>query len=127
MARVKRGVTAHARHKKVLALAKGYRGRGSTVYRIALEKVEKGLRYAYRDRRNKKRDFRGLWIQRINAGAREHGLTYSQFMHGLKLAGIDLDRKVLSDLAIREPDAFATVVASAQSALTQAKPAAAAA
>ena len=76
------GVTTHARHKKVLELAKGYRGRGSTAYRIAIEKVEKGLRYAYRDRRNKKRDFRGLWIQRINAGAREHGLTYSQFMHG---------------------------------------------
>ncbi len=130
MARVKRGVTAHARHKKVLALAKGYRGRGSTAYRIALEKVEKGLQYAYRDRRNRKRDFRGLWIQRINAGAREHGLTYSQFMHGLKLAGIDLDRKVLSDLSIREPEAFAAVVAQAQGALGaggphQANPAAA--
>ena len=112
MARVKRGVTAHARHKKVLGLAKGYRGRASTAYRIALEKVEKGLRYAYRDRRNKKRDFRGLWIQRINAGAREHGLTYSQFMHGVKLAGIDIDRKVMSDLAIREPEAFAAIVAS---------------
>ena len=87
MARVKRGVTAHARHKKVLELAKGYRGRGIDAYRIAIEKVEKALRYAYRDRRNKKRDFRGLWIQRINAGAREHGLTYSQFIHGLKLAG----------------------------------------
>ena len=107
MARVKRGVTTHARHKKVLGLAKGYRGRGSTAYRIAIEKVEKALRYAYRDRRNRKRDFRGLWIQRINAGAREHGLTYSQFMHGIKLAGLDLDRKVLSDLAIREPEAFA--------------------
>jgi large subunit ribosomal protein L20 len=94
MARVKRGVTAHARHKKVLELAKGYRGRNSSAYRIALEKVEKALRYAYRDRRNKKRDFRGLWIQRINAAAREHGLTYSQLMHGLKLAGLELDRKV---------------------------------
>jgi large subunit ribosomal protein L20 len=125
MARVKRGVTAHARHKKVLGLAKGYRGRGSTAYRIALEKVEKGLQYAYRDRRNRKRDFRGLWIQRINAGAREHGLTYSQFMHGLKLASVDLDRKVLSDLAIREPAAFAAIVAQAQGALDQAKPAAA--
>lgn len=130
MARVKRGVTTHARHKKVLGLAKGYRGRGSTAYRIALEKVEKGLQYAYRDRRNRKRDFRGLWIQRINAGAREHGLTYSQFMHGVKLAGIDLDRKVLSDLAIREPEAFAAIVAQAQSALgtgalAEAKPAAA--
>ncbi len=125
MARVKRGVTAHARHKTVLGLAKGYRGRNSTAYRIALEKVEKGLQYAYRDRRNRKRDFRGLWIQRINAGAREHGLTYSQFMHGLKLAGVDLDRKVLSDLAIREPEAFAAIVAQAQGALDQSKPAAA--
>jgi large subunit ribosomal protein L20 len=117
MARVKRGVTAHARHKKVLNLAKGYRGRGSTAYRVAIEKVEKALRYAYRDRRNKKRDFRGLWIQRINAGAREHGLTYSQFMHGVKLAGLDLDRKVLSDIAIREPEAFAAIVTTAQAAL----------
>ena len=125
MARVKRGVTTHARHKKVLELAKGYRGRASTAYRIAIEKVEKGLQYAYRDRRNKKRDFRGLWIQRINAGAREHGLTYSQFMHGVKLAAIDIDRKVLSDLAIREPEAFSAIVASAKSALDQAQPAAA--
>jgi len=117
MARVKRGVTAHARHKKVLDLAKGYRGRGSTAYRVAIEKVEKALRYAYRDRRNKKRDFRGLWIQRINAGAREHGLTYSQFMHGMKLAGLDLDRKVLSDIAVREPEAFAAIVGTAQAAL----------
>jgi large subunit ribosomal protein L20 len=125
MARVKRGVTAHARHKKVLGLAKGYRGRGSTAYRIAIEKVEKALRYAYRDRRNKKRDFRGLWIQRINAGAREHGMTYSQFMHGVKLAGLELDRKVLSDLAIREPEAFAAIVGSAKGALDQAPPQAA--
>jgi large subunit ribosomal protein L20 len=125
MARVKRGVTAHARHKKVLELARGYRGRGSTAYRVAIEKVEKALRYAYRDRRNRKRDFRGLWIQRINAGAREHGLTYSQLMHGIKLAGIEVDRKVLSDLAVREPEAFAAVVASAKSAIDQDKPAAA--
>src|SRR5712692_3883364 len=125
MARVKRGVTTHARHKKVLGLAKGYRGRASTAYRIAIEKVEKGLQYAYRDRRNKKRDFRGLWIQRINAGVREHGLTYSQFMHGVKLAGIEVDRKVLSDLAIREPAAFAAIVTQAHAALDQAKPAAA--
>ena len=117
MARVKRGVTAHARHKKVLGLAKGYRGRASTAYRVAIEKVEKALRYAYRDRRNKKRDFRGLWIQRINAGVREHDMTYSQFIHGLKLAGLELDRKVLSDLAIREPKAFASVVQTAKSAL----------
>ena len=127
MARVKRGVTTHARHKKVLDLAKGYRGRGSTAYRIAIEKVEKALRYAYRDRRNRKRDFRALWIQRINAGAREHGLTYSQFMHGIKLAGLDLDRKVLSDIAIREPEAFAALTRQAQAALDHAAPAAAAA
>ena len=117
MARVKRGVTTHARHKKVLELAKGYRGRGSTAYRVALEKVEKALRYAYRDRRNRKRDFRALWIQRINAGAREHGLTYSQFMHGIKLAGLDLDRKVLSDIAIREPEAFQAIAVTARAAL----------
>ena len=125
MARVKRGVTTHARHKKVLELAKGYRGRGSTAYRVAIEKVEKALRYAYRDRRNRKRDFRALWIQRINAGARQHGLTYSQFMHGIKLAGIDLDRKVLSDIAIREPEAFQAIAATAQAALANAPPAAA--
>ena len=124
MARVKRGVTTHARHKKVLDLAKGYRGRNSKAYRIALEKVEKALRYAYRDRRNKKRDFRGLWIQRINAGVREHGLTYSQFIHGLKLAGLELDRKVLSDLAIREPEAFAGIVATAKGAIAEAPAAA---
>ena len=106
MARVKRGVTTHARHKKILKLAKGYRGRASTTSAIAIEKVEKALQYAYRDRRNKKRDFRGLWIQRINAGVREHGLTYSQFMDGLKQAGIELDRKVLADIAMREPEAF---------------------
>ncbi len=127
MARVKRGVTTHARHKKVLELAKGYRGRGSTAYRVAIEKVEKALRYAYRDRRNRKRDFRGLWIQRINAGAREHGLTYSQLMHGIKLAGLGLDRKVLSDLAVREPEAFAAIVADARRALEQGEPAATAA
>jgi large subunit ribosomal protein L20 len=120
VARVKRGVTTHARHKKVLELAKGYRGRGSTAYRVAIEKVEKGMRYAYRDRRNRKRDFRALWIQRINAGAREHGLTYSQFMHGIKLAGFDLDRKILSDIAIREPEAFQAIAATARTALTAA-------
>jgi large subunit ribosomal protein L20 len=120
MARVKRGVTAHARHKKVLELAKGYRGRSNSSFRIAIEKVEKGLRYAYRDRRNKKRSFRSLWIQRINAGVREHGLTYSQFMNGMKRAGIELDRKVLSDLAIHEPEAFKGIVAAAQAALAAA-------
>ncbi len=119
MARVKRGVTTHARHKKILGLAKGYRGRGSTAFRVAVEKVEKALQYAYRDRRNRKRDFRGLWIQRINAAAREHGLTYSQFMHGIKLAGLDLDRKVLSDIAVREPEAFQAIVATARSALAE--------
>jgi len=117
MARVKRGVTTHARHKKVLDLAKGYRGRGSKAYRVALEKVEKGLRYAYRDRRNKKREFRGLWIQRINAGARLHGLTYSQFMDGLKKSGIEVDRKVLSDIAAQEPDSFRLLVEQAKIAL----------
>src|SRR5262250_3370037 len=120
MARVKRGVTTHARHKKMVEQAAGYRGRASTNYRIAIEKVEKGLRYAYRDRRAKKRNFRALWIQRINAGVREHGLTYSQFMNGVKRAGIELDRKVLSDLAIREPEAFKALVASAQAALAKA-------
>ena len=117
MARVKRGVITHARHRKILKLAKGYRGRSSTNFRIAIEKVEKALRYAYRDRRNKKRDFRGLWIQRINAGARQYGLTYSRFIGGLKKAGIELDRKVLSDLAITQPEAFKSLVDRAQQAL----------
>lgn len=118
MARVKRGVTTHARHRKILKLAKGYRGRNSTNFRIAIEKVEKALRYAYRDRRNKKRAFRGLWIQRINAGVRQYGLTYSRFMNGIKLAGIEMDRKVLSDIAAREPEAFKALVDQAQAALT---------
>ena len=117
MARVKRGVTTHARHKKIVDMAAGYRGRASTNFRIAIEKVEKGLRYAYRDRRRKKRDFRSLWIQRINAGVREHGLTYSQFIGGIKKAGIEIDRKVLADLAIREPAAFAQLVEQAKAAL----------
>jgi len=120
MARVKRGVTAHARHKKILELAKGYRGRGSKAYRVAIEKVEKGLRYAYRDRRNKKREFRALWIQRINAGARLNGLTYSQMMDGLKKAGIEVDRKVLSDIAAQEPDSFRLLVEQAKKALGEA-------
>ncbi len=117
MARVKRGVTTHARHKKVLELSKGFRGRSSTNYRIALERLEKSLQYAYRDRRNKKREFRALWIQRINAAVREHGLTYSRFINGLDKAGIEIDRKVLSDIAIHEPDAFGALVASAKKAL----------
>jgi len=121
MARVKRGVITHARHKKILDRAKGYRGRGSKAFRVAVEKVEKALRYAYRDRRNKKRDFRGLWIQRINAAAREHGLKYSTFINGLKLAGIELDRKVVSDLAISEPAAFKLLVEKAQAALEDRK------
>ena len=99
MARTKRGVTSHARHKKVLEMAKGYVGRSSTNFRIAIEKVEKGLQYAYRDRRAKKRNFRALWIQRINAAARLEGFTYSQFINGLNKAGIELDRKVLAAIA----------------------------
>ncbi|MEK9969033.1 MAG: 50S ribosomal protein L20 [Ferrovibrio sp.] len=117
MARVKRGVTAHARHKKVLKLAKGYRGRNSTVFRVAIEKVEKGLQYAFRDRRAKKRNFRSLWIQRINAAAREQGLTYGRFINGLVLAGVEIDRKVLADLAVHEPEAFNALVAQAKAAL----------
>lgn len=120
MARVKRGVTTHARHKKVISRAKGYQGRNKNTFRAAIERVEKGMQYAYRDRRTKKRAFRALWIQRINAGAREHGLTYSQFMNGLTRAGIELDRKVLSDLAIREPEAFKSLVEQAQAALAKA-------
>ncbi len=120
MARVKRGVTTHARHKKVLDRAKGYRGRSSKTFRIAIERVEKGLQYAYRDRRNRKRSFRRLWIQRINAAARENGLTYGQFMNGLTRAGVDLDRKILADLAVREPDAFKALVDHAQGALAAA-------
>ncbi|HMA15655.1 MAG TPA: 50S ribosomal protein L20, partial [Kiloniellaceae bacterium] len=95
---------------------KGYRGRNKNVFTVAIERVEKGLQYAYRDRRTKKRNFRALWIQRINAGAREHGLTYSQFMNGIKRAGIELDRKVLSDLAVREPEAFKSLVEQAKAA-----------
>lgn len=116
MARVKRGVTAKARHKKILAMAKGYRGRNSTNFRVAIEKVEKGLQYAYRDRRVKKRNFRALWIQRINAAVREHGMTYSQFMDGIHKAEIEVDRKVLADLAVREPEAFKALVEQAQAA-----------
>ncbi len=110
MPRVKRGVTARARHKKVLAQAKGYRGRRSTVYRIAKQAVMRAGQYAYRDRRNKKRVFRALWIARINAAAREHGVTYSVFMNGLKRASIELDRKVLADMAVTDKPAFAAIV-----------------
>jgi large subunit ribosomal protein L20 len=117
MARVKRGMASHARHKKVLKMAKGYRGRASTCFRIALQRVEKGLQYAYRDRRNKKRDIRALWIQRINAAVREHGLTYSRFINGLNKAGITIDRKVMADLALNEPSTFQNIVEQAQKAL----------
>ncbi len=109
MTRVKRGVTVKARHKKILNLAKGYRGRSHNCYRIALEKVEKALQYAYRDRRCRKRDMRALWIQRINAGARALGMPYSRFINGMLKAGIEIDRKVLADLAVREPEAFKAV------------------
>jgi large subunit ribosomal protein L20 len=118
MARVKRGVTTHARHKKVLDSSKGFVGRSSTGYRIALERLEKSLQYAYRDRRNKKRDFRGLWIQRINAAVREHGLTYSRFIAGLKGAGIELDRKMLAAIAYDDPVSFGEIVKKVQAALS---------
>ena len=120
MARVKRGVTTKARHKKILKLAKGYRGRAKSCIRVAIERVEKGLQYAYRDRRNKKRDFRGLWIQRINAATREHGMIYSQFIRGLKVSGIDLNRKMLSEMAIHDPKAFANIVAASKKGLEKA-------
>jgi large subunit ribosomal protein L20 len=110
MPRVKRGVTAHARHKKILALAKGYRGRRKNVFRIAKQAVMKAGQYAYRDRRTRKRVFRQLWIARINAASRELGVTYSKFMAGLKKAQIDIDRKVLADLAVNDPAAFGTIV-----------------
>lgn len=119
MARIKRGVTSHARHKKVLALAKGYRGRRKNTIRVAMQAVDKGLQYAYRDRKAKKRKFRALWIQRINAASRLHGLTYGNFMHGLKLANIELDRKVLADLAVKENAAFKALVEQAQTALAK--------
>src|SRR5258706_13727169 len=117
MPRVKRGVTAKARHKKILDLAKGYRGRRSTVFRIAKEAVMKAGQYAYRDRRNKKRVFRALWIARINAAVREHDMTYSVFMNGLKKASIELDRKVLADMCVLDKPAFATIVNQVKSSL----------
>lgn len=110
MSRSTNSPASRARRKKILKMAKGFRGRSKNCFRIALERVEKALQYAYRDRRNKKRDFRGLWIQRINAAVREHGLIYSQFMGGLKKANIEVDRKMLSDLAIKEPKAFKEIV-----------------
>jgi large subunit ribosomal protein L20 len=117
MPRVKRGVTAHARHKRVLEAAKGYRGRRSGVFRIAKEAVMKAGQYAYRDRRNKKRDFRSLWIARINAAARECGLSYSKFMNGLRKAMIEVDRKVLADIAVHDKAAFAQFAAQAKAGL----------
>lgn len=117
MSRVKRGLTAHARHKKILDMAKGYRGRNKNVFRVAIEKVEKGLQYAYRDRKAKKRSFRSLWIQRINAATRIHDMTYSRFISGLIKAGVELDRKVLADIALKEPQAFAKLVETAKAAL----------
>jgi large subunit ribosomal protein L20 len=117
MPRVKRGVTAHARHKKILKLAKGYRGRRKNVYRVAKQAVMKAGQYAYRDRRQRKRQFRALWIARINAAAREFGLPYSVFMNGLKKAGIDLDRKVLADLAVFDRSAFEKITEQARASL----------
>ncbi len=110
MPRVKRGVTARARHKKILVLAKGFRGRRKNVFRIAKEAVMRAGQYAYRDRRTKKRVFRHLWIARINAATRSHGVTYSKFMAGLKKAGVGIDRKVLADMAVNDPAGFGTIV-----------------
>ena len=117
MPRVKRGVTARARHKKVIAQAKGYRGRRNNVFRIAKQAVMKAGQYQYRDRRTKKREFRGLWIARINAGARELGMTYSVFMNGLKKAAIEIDRKVLADLAVHDKAAFTKIAEQAKASL----------
>ncbi len=117
MSRIKRGVTTHARHKRILERAKGYYGRRKNTIRIAMQAVEKAGQYAYRDRKAKKRSFRAIWIQRINAAVRMEGLTYGQFMHGLKLAGVELDRKVLADLAMNEAGSFSTIVAQAKAAL----------
>jgi large subunit ribosomal protein L20 len=117
MSRVKRGVTTRAKHNKVLKAAKGARGRQNNTIRVARQRVEKNLQYAYRDRKQRKREFRSLWIQRINAGARQNGLSYSQFMAGLREAGVEIDRKVLADLAVREPEAFTSLVEQARQAL----------
>tara|TARA_Y100000590_G_scaffold447051_1_gene581670 strand:+ start:98 stop:451 length:354 start_codon:yes stop_codon:yes gene_type:complete len=116
MTRVSRGVTARARHKKVIKKAKGYYGRRKNVFRVAVQAVERGLQYAYRDRRKRKGNFRGLWIQRINAGVRMHGMTYSQFINGLKKAAIEVDRKILAELAVNQPETFKELVEKAQSA-----------
>ncbi len=121
MARVKRGVTGHAKHKKVLGQAKGYYGRRKNTIRIAKQAVEKANQYAYRDRKNRKRNFRALWIQRINAASRDLGLSYGRLIDGLNRAGITVDRKVLSDLAIHEPAAFAALAEQAKAALSYLK------
>lgn len=120
MARATPGKVTHKRHKKILKLAKGYRGRGNNCFRVAIEKVEKALQYAYRDRRNKKRDFRALWIQRINAAVRTHGMIYSRFISGLVKAGIEIDRKMLAELAVNNADAFGSIVEQAKAALNKA-------
>ncbi|WP_126177309.1 50S ribosomal protein L20 [Tsuneonella rigui] len=117
MARIKRGTTTRAKHKRILDQAKGYRGRRKNTIRVARQAVEKAGQYAYRDRKVKKRSFRALWIQRINAAVRAEGLTYSQFMHGVKLSGIELDRKVMADLAMNEGGAFTAIIAQAKAAL----------
>ena len=117
MTRVKRGVTSHAKHKKVLKVVKGQWGRRKNTIRAARQAMEKAMQYAYRDRRTKKRDFRSLWIQRINAGVRAEGLTYSKFINGLNKSGIKLDRKILAEIAYDNPEAFKTIVKKAQSAL----------
>ena len=117
MARVKRGVTSRAKHKKVLKAVKGQWGRRKNTIRVARQALEKSLQYAYRDRRNKKREFKSLWIQRINAGVRAEGLTYSKFIHGLNKSGIKLDRKILAEIAYDNPEAFKTIVKKAQAAL----------
>ncbi len=117
MTRIKRGTTTHKKHKRILDAAKGYRGRRKNTIRVARQAVEKAGQYAYRDRKVKKRSFRGLWIQRINAAVRAEGLSYSQFMHGAKLAGIELDRKVMADLAMNEGAAFGAIIAQAKAAL----------
>ena len=118
MARVSRGVTAHARHKKIIKRAKGYYGRRKNVFRVAVQAVERAQQYAYRDRRKRKSDFRGLWIQRINAGVRLHGITYSQFINGLKKATIEIDRKILAELAVNQPEVFKTLVEKAKDILS---------
>lgn len=115
MTRSASSVATKRKHAKILKLAKGYRGRASKCYRVAIERVEKGLQYAYRDRRNKKREFRSLWIQRINAALRVYGMVYSKFIHSLSLAGITLDRKILADLSVNEPETFLVIVESCRS------------